>query len=66
MEVKESLNRPVVGQLIVARNTICRGCRPGAAMQFIAVVVSSDTLIHELCSQIYDTRAGVASGSFAN
>jgi hypothetical protein len=59
IEVKESLNRPVVGQLIVARDMMRRECRRETSREFVAVVVRNDALIHALCSEVYDIRVEV-------
>jgi hypothetical protein len=59
IEVKESLNRPVVGQLIVARDLIDRQWREVAAVHLVAIVARDDALIHELCSEVYDIRVEV-------
>jgi hypothetical protein len=66
IEVKESLNRPVVGQLIVARDMIHRLWTHEPSIQFVAVVVRDDTLIHELCSELYDIRVEVVPRNTAN
>jgi hypothetical protein len=59
IEVKESLNRPVVGQLIVARDLIRRQWRDIRALSLVAVVRRDDALIHQLCDQVYDIRVVV-------
>lgn len=59
IEVKKSLNRPVVGQLIVARDLITRQWREVAAVHLVAVVERDDALIRELCSEVYDIKVAV-------
>ena len=66
IEVKESLNRPVVGQLIVARDMIKHLWNQDPPMQFVAVVVRDDRLIHELCSEVYDIRVEMVTRDTAS
>lgn len=59
IEVKQSLNRGVVGQLIVARDLIRRLWREVRVRRCLAVVVRDDALIRELGAENYDIEVFV-------
>lgn len=62
IEVKKSLNRTVVGQLIVGRDLVRRGWGGLGDLDAVAVVGRDDVRIRRLCEQEYGIRVEVVEG----